>query len=227
MYSVLSRVGFNTQIFDQGKDAILKNVTSNQFKIDEEDELVWLNLHEILKTPNPIRIKNQSLFEGTKKSMEAIVENTKISHYAEDGEHIAHILFGSTKYAPTNSRKRKIETTDEHRPINLLDIMKCEKEYSMFKDIFERIQIFDTINCDDEEFGKISDLKIDFDLYFPSTTKSELDYPNFRLIVLGTQNVPSKSEIIHLYQKQMFKVPLMFIYVSNNMNFHAFIYRFS
>lgn len=227
VYSVLSRVGFSTQIFDSEKDEILMQETSTQYEIAEEDEFVWFNLYEILDSPNQNvhKIKNQSLYKDIRNSMETIVANTKISHYTEDEEDIPDPLF-STKFTCSQVRKRKIERIDQHKPINLLDTMKFERDYSTFKKIFENIQIFDTINCDDEEFDQNDDLKIDFDLYFPS--KTELDYhPNFRIVVLDTHNVPIKSEVIQLYQKQKYKVPLMFIYVSNNMNFHAFIYRFS
>lgn len=200
--------------------------SSEQKEIAEEDEYVWLNLYEILNRPNPkcSKIKDQTLYKETKNLMEAIVSNTKSTSFTENGEEIANIVFNSTKYTSSNPRKRKRQPINENKPIHLLENMKYEREYSTFKDIFENLQIFDTVNCDDEIFDENLNLKITFDLYFPST---QFDYPNFRIIIVDTQKVPSKLEIIQLYQRQKFKVNLMFIYVSNNMSFHAFIYRFS
>ncbi|KAI8120934.1 hypothetical protein FF38_13540 [Lucilia cuprina] len=131
---------------------------------------------------------------------------------------------------------------------SLVDFLKEEDEYKQFKEIFEKFDLvplkmnekkeFEEEDKEDEDVTatelECEELKakypINFDVYLHNEgfRKSSPHLPNFRVIILQTeQKFPSHNEIFLTHRQQLNPVPLLIVSVNDSKQMQAFLYYFS
>lgn len=197
IYSKLMRFGYIVNKHDPQLDKQTYDLEVFKQEINMENEVTWNCLMEKLDQPvqKQITQKWPELYENTKQSMNQLCNKIRDQISVAEEQPLVGPDFWKTPNVSSKTLKKKVNDMKSQTELNcikiysqpgsFLDVLKVERSYQNFKDIFESISIVKKLHVDcDMEIDGADSFNFDFDVHLPDANYKKNRLPDYRLIVL-------------------------------------------